>query len=98
MWLQQSYYLALTTDVDYQKFPPPWMDNQKMLKVEKKVPEEEELSFPITSLFRKKEIPQLGEKLDIAPGKFINERLYKAELLENGITYSVDINGQFHFF
>ncbi|WP_163380605.1 DEAD/DEAH box helicase [Cyclobacterium sp. SYSU L10401] len=91
------YYLALTTDVDYQKFPPPWMDNQKMLKVENKEPEEEELSFPISIPCSEAEIPQLGEKLDIAPGKFINERLYKAELLENGITYSVDINGQYHF-
>ncbi|NHE56788.1 DEAD/DEAH box helicase family protein [Cyclobacterium sp. GBPx2] len=91
------YYLALTTGVDYQKFPPPWMENQKTLKVEKKEPEEEELSFPITIPCSEKEIPQLGGKMDITPGKFINERLYNTELLENGITYSVDINGQFHF-
>jgi hypothetical protein len=91
------YFLELTHGMDYRKYTPDRLEDLVPAPGVKSKPEKEELSLPLKIPCSESEIPQLGDKIDIEPGRFYYDSLNESGLHENGISYVVDINGQQHF-
>ncbi|MEX2565732.1 MAG: DEAD/DEAH box helicase [Cyclobacteriaceae bacterium] len=92
------FYLELTRDINYEASLPPWMKNLPEKARVKAEPKKEEPSLPIIIPCTEAEIPNIAEKIEAKPAAaYIYDSLYATELFENGIAYSVDINGQHHF-
>ncbi|MEX2513985.1 MAG: SNF2-related protein [Cyclobacteriaceae bacterium] len=91
------YFLEMTKDINYEAFPPPWMKNLAPQEREKFITPIDEPSFPMVIPCTEEEIPSIGKKIKVTPASFIEGRIYRTELSENGIAYHVDIFGQPHF-
>jgi len=91
------FYLELTRDTNYNISLPPWMKNLPLQAKGKVVSKKEEPSLPLLIPCKEAEIPNIAKKIDVKPANYVYDSLFATELFDNGIAYSVDIDGQRHF-